>query len=468
MSKKPSPAPVTHSALRWRKLAGALALAVLGACAPRGPRVPTVPVVVIRDTVTTPTRPPRDTVAIPATPTADTAAFPESLLAPRVRVGLVVDTARIEITSAGAFSVLTDAGQQVASLGAGATATFADAGGTITLTSRTGAGGGGPGGAGLRAPLVIRPAAPHGTLSVKGQAYRGELVVQDAPRGGLTIVNRLDMETYLLGVVPREIGNVQADVFEAVKAQAVAARTYAAIYMGRRSAQGFDVYATVEDQVYGGQAAEYPLASRAVRETAGEIITYSGQPITAYYHSTCAGQTAAIHEVWNNAPIPYLVAVRDVDPRTGEAYDKVSSRFRWTERWTHEQLVGILNRTMADSLRGRRITRIDDMRVLERTPSDRIRAMRLATDAGTFTLGKDRIRWILTPASRAGILNSSKFDVRLVREGGRVTEIVAEGGGWGHGIGMCQVGAMGRARAGQDYRTILRAYYPGTQIVDQY
>ena len=465
MSKKPSLALVTRSVRRWRNVAGAAALAALGACAPRGPRVPTVPVVVIRDTAASPA--PRDTVRVPARPGVDTAAFPEALLAPRVRVGLVLDTSRVEITSSGAFTVLTEAGREVASLPAGATAVFADAGGTISLTSRT-ASGGGPGGAGLAAPLVVRPAAPHGTLTVRGNAYRGELVVQDAPRGGLTVVNRLDMETYLLGVVPREIGNVQAEVFEAVKAQAVAARTYAAIYMGRRSAQGFDVYATVEDQVYGGQAAEYPLASRAVRETAGEIMTYNGEPITAYYHSTCAGHTAAINEVWNNAPIPYLVAVRDVDPRTGEAYDRASSRFRWTERWTHEQLVGILNRTMADSLRGRRISRIDDMRVLERTPSGRIRAMRLATDAGTFTLGKDRIRWILTPASRAGILNSSKFDVTLTRSGGRVTEIVAAGGGWGHGIGMCQVGAMGRARAGQDYRTILRTYYPGTEIRKAY
>ena len=150
-----------------------------------------------------------------------------------------------------------------------------------------------------------------------------------------------------------------------------------------------------------------------------------------------------------------------VNPATGEAYDRSSSRFTWTERWTGPELVSTLNRTLADSLGGRRITRVREMRVTQRTESGRVRSMIIDTDAGRFNVGKDRVRWILTPARGGGaLLNSSKFDVRMTSDGG----VVAEGGGWGHGIGMCQVGAMGRARAGQDYRTILEAYYPGTQI----
>jgi stage II sporulation protein D len=122
-------------------------------------------------------------------------------------------------------------------------------------------------------------------------------------------------------------------------------------------------------------------------------------------------------------------------------------------------MVEVLNRTLADSLRGRRITQVRDMRVTARTPSGRVRSMNIETDAGRFTVGKDRVRWFLTPM-RGGILNSSKFDVRVAADG----SVTAEGGGWGHGIGMCQVGAMGRARAGQDYRTILSTYYPGTTL----
>ncbi len=449
----------------WRSLA-ALALAALGACAPRGARVPTVPVVVIRDTTVTSRPPaPRDTVVIGPTQPAGPA--PVANATP-VSVGLVVDTNRVEITSSGDFTVHTEDGREIGRLRGGQTAAFSDVGSTITLMSHGGPAGSamqppsGVGGTGLRPPLLVRPAAPGGTLVVRGQPYRGELRIQQAPGGGLTLVNRLDMETYLLGVVPREIGRFDLDIYEAIKAQAVAARTYAYTYLGRRAQQGFDVYATVEDQVYGGASAENETVNRAVRETSGEILAYNGRPITAYYHSTCAGHTAAIEEVWNNAPVPYLVAVRDVDP-AGQAYDRSSSRFSWTVRWTHDQLAGILNRTLADSLRGRRIGRIDDMRVTERTPSGRVRALRLQTDAGSFTLGKDRIRWLLRPTAET-TLNSSKFDIALTRGGGRVTEIVATGGGWGHGIGMCQVGAMGRARAGQDYRTILGTYYPGTVI----
>jgi stage II sporulation protein D len=469
MSRKPSPALARRFTRHWRS-AAALALLAPAACTPR-PRVPTVPVVVIApDSAPRPT--PRDTVVITPPPPPPPAPVEPVANATPVAVGLIVDTSAVEVTSAGDFTVHTEDGAEIGRLRGGQVLAFRDAGTTISMTSRGGPAGSAAepprqvGGVGLRPPLIVRPAMSGGTLAVRGNPYRGELRVQAAPGGGLTVVNRLDMETYLLGVVPREIGRFDLDIYEAIKAQAVAARTYAITYLGRRSQQGFDVYATVEDQVYGGAAAENETVNRAVRETTGEILTYGGQPITAYYHSTCAGQTAAIDEVWNNAPVPYLVSVRDLDP-SGQAYDRSSSRFRWTERWTHDQLVGILNRTLADSLRGRRISQIRDMRVLERTPSDRVRRMRIETDAGTYTVGKDRIRWILPPirnGNPTGILNSSKFDVSLVRSGGRVTEIVAEGGGWGHGIGMCQVGAMGRARAGQDYRTILRTYYPGTEI----
>ena len=94
--------------------------------------------------------------------------------------------------------------------------------------------------------------------------------------------------------------------------------------------------------------------------------------------------------------------------------------------------------------------------------------MKITTSTATFTVGGDRIRWILlTP--KGVPLNSSKFDVTLERDrAGRVSAVVANGGGWGHGIGMCQVGAMGRARAGQSYRTILQPYFPGTKLLDLY
>ncbi len=444
-----------------RPLAAAAALA-LAACGPRtappsGPAPVPAPPPAAPPAAPPVAQPPAPPVAPPVL------AIPED--APRVRVGVLVDTPRVELSSTLGLEI--SRGEGEAPLGRAAAGerltVTAGSGGQVRVTSAAGsvvASGTGP--------LRVRP-ADGGRLLLGGKPYRGDALLQTSPAGRVTAVNALNMEAYLLGVVPREIGRVGPELLEAAKAQAVAARTYAVKYMGRRAELGFDVFATVQDQVYGGAEAEHDPVTRAVLETAGEVVTFGGQPIEAYYHSTCAGQTAAIEEVWNERPVPYLVSVVDTD-ESGQAYDRSSSRFRWTQRWTAQQINEILGRTLRDSLPPgvRSVGQVKSMRVLERTPSGRIRALRIETTTATFTVGKDRIRWIfLTPAGVP--LNSSKWDVEVVKgAGGAVTEVVATGGGWGHGIGMCQVGAMGRARAGQEHRTILRAYYPGTEIRDLY
>jgi stage II sporulation protein D len=378
---------------------------------------------------------------------------------PVVRVGIAVDSALIELGSTAGMRIESAQGRLIAQVPAGRTVRFRAAADGAARIEQDGA----APRSGVGLPLVVRPER-NGFLQVGERPYRGAAFVQQGARAGLTLVNAVDMETYLLGVVPHEIGRVGEDLLEAAKAQAVAARTYAVRYLGRRGAQGFDVFATVSDQVYGGARDEYEVASRAVRETAGEVLLHQGEPIFAYYHSTCAGRTAAIEEVWpTERPRPYLVSVVDVDA-SGRAYDHFSNRFRWTQRWTAEEITRILSRTLADSLGASSIGELRDMRILERTPSGRVARMVIETSAGTATVGRDRVRWVL-PTPGGAILNSSMFDIELVRgANGVLQEVVASGGGWGHGIGMCQVGAMGRARAGQDYRVILRTYYPGTDL----
>jgi stage II sporulation protein D len=380
-----------------------------------------------------------------------------------VGVGIAVDTNVVELGSTAGFELSVGAADRlIACAGVGERW-------TVTVTPNGALRVSGPDGAAVSAtpgPLLARPARGS-QIMIAGQPYRGSALVQSPRAGRVTAINLVDLEDYLLGVVPHEIGRVGEDLLEAAKAQAVAARTYAIAHRGRRSALGFDYFATVQDQVYGGSAGEYEVASRAVRETAGEILLYRGVPIEAYYHSTCAGRTAAIEEVWNDQPRPYLVSVVDVNPQTGQAYDHFSSRFRWTQRWSGQQLNQILNRTLADSLPSgvNSVGEVRDIRILERTQSGRVARMRVETSTATFHLGRDRLRWIfLTPEQR--ILNSSLIqEIELTRgPDGRVTEIAFVGGGWGHGIGMCQVGAMGRARHGQNYRTILSVYYPGTEL----
>jgi stage II sporulation protein D len=434
-------------ARRWAERSLLLAVLAGAACAPR---------------ITAPPPPPPPAPGAPGAPEAPAPALPRA--EPAVRVGLHVDTTAVELGSSTGFALL-EAGTAERVLARAAanerwTITAAPGGGLqATANGRVVASAPGP--------LLARPEG-GGTLTIAGKPYRGTALVQAAATPGrVTAINVVEMEEYLLGVVPHEIGRVGEDLLEAAKAQAVAARTYAIAYLGRRAALGFDVFATVQDQVYGGAASEHDVTSRAVRETRGEVALYQDRPIEAYYHSTCAGRTEAIQEVWpGEPPRPYLVSVVDVDPRTGQAYDHFSSRFRWTTRWTAAQLNEILGRTLADSLPPGvgSVGEVRDIRILERTPSGRVARMRIETSTTTFHVGRDRIRWILlTPQGPP--LNSSLFDIELVRDAsGRLSEIVANGGGWGHGIGMCQVGAMGRARAGQDYRTILQTYYPGIEV----
>jgi len=294
-------------------------------------------------------------------------------------------------------------------------------------------------------------------LRVDGRVYDGEIVLR-AAGDGLTVINTLALESYLLGVVPHEIGARPPAEIDAVKAQAVAARTYAVAHRGRRRALGFDYWADSNDQVYRGLEGQDTVSARAVRETRGEVLTYGGQPILAYYHSTCGGRTAAIDEVWRAGPLPYLRSVSDLDAR-GRAWCESSNRFRWRERWEWGVLGAILERSVgldADAFRG--------LRIRGRTHSGRVAALEIEGAGGSLTVYGDSVRWALRREGGA-ILNSARIDE--IREGGDADGsrwIEVSGGGWGHGIGMCQVGAMARARFGQDYRRILGAYYPGTEL----
>jgi stage II sporulation protein D len=387
-------------------------------------------------------------------------------MGPQVRVGLLVDSASVELSSTGGLEFIDpESGRRIGEAAPGEPVVVRSNGqGTLRVEA-----GGTPRETGLR--LVSARPGTGGIVSIGGKPYRGTAVIRSGGPGRLTAINQVDMETYLLGVVPREIGNVGEDLLETAKAQAVAARTYAVRYMGRREALGFDVFATVQDQVYGGVEAEHGPVSRAVRETSGEILTFEGEPIQAFYSSTCAGHTASIHEVWPVEPrLPYLTSISDIDPGTGEAFCRSSNRFQWSERWTIAEFTEILSRTLADSLPAgiSSVGTLRDLRVLARTPEGRIRSLAITTTTNTFEVGGDRIRWVFLRPN-GPILNSSKFDVAVVRDAqGRPVEVVATGGGWGHAIGMCQVGAMGRARAGQDYRAILQAYYQGTSIRSLY
>src|SRR6267154_5501520 len=144
-------------------------------------------------------------------------------------------------------------------------------------------------------------------LQVEDRTYRGTLEVYGNARNTLTIVNELPMEDYLLGVVPNELSPATFGQLEALKAQAVAARTYAVRNMGQSRQEGYDICNTDACQVYMGAGTEDPLATQAVRETRGMIATYNGQPINALYSSTCGGRTESAENIFGEK-LPYLVS----------------------------------------------------------------------------------------------------------------------------------------------------------------
>ncbi len=369
---------------------------------------------------------------------------------PQVRVGVVVEAPSLELEGTGELEVVDEGGTPRAR-GSGPW-TVRPAGSGLALTGAKEP---------VRGPgvLVVRPLA--GGILVDGSTYHGAVLVRRAANG-VTAVNVLDLESYLRGVVPLEIGGGRPEEeVEAVKAQAVAARTYAIRHLGRRESLGFDFYATVMDQVYGGADAEDDVATRAVRETRGQILVHEGRPIEAYYHSTCGGRTAALEEVWNGEPRPYLQSVSDRGP-DGGWYCESSNRFRWNERWN----IDALHATLTAALQARGVSgtvdRVNAIEVAGRTPSGRAEALVIETNLGRHRVAADSIRWVLRPEP-GRILNSTAIEVHAFGADG-ITELVVEGAGWGHGIGMCQIGALGRAREGHDYRDILLTYYPGTRI----
>jgi stage II sporulation protein D len=287
---------------------------------------------------------------------------------------------------------------------------------------------------------------------------------------GITIVNEVDFESYLRSVLPHEIGKPPESDFEAVKAQAVAARSYTLSYLGRRAALGFDLYASVEDQVYGGISRENSQSDRALDVTRGEVLVSEGQPIRALYSSACGGRTSNVEDVWPWSWTPYLRSVRDADwsPSDGEAYCSASSNYRWREEWDADDFMASLRRYGPAEGGNTGVLSGDlvDVRVKSRGRSGRVGELVVVTTRGEWTVRGDRTRWAIRRPGKDAILRSAFLKIGVLRDRkGRASQVIATGAGNGHGIGLCQWGAMGMAWAGKSHRQILGHYYRRAKLV---
>jgi len=287
-------------------------------------------------------------------------------------------------------------------------------------------------------PGPLRIAAQSGLLEWKRNRFRGALELVSPGAGRMDIINLIGIEDYLCGIVNAEIFSDWP--MEAVKAQVVAARTYA-FRKKIGSDKPYDLVATTGDQVYGGASAEDARAVRAVRETRGWVITHRGEPIVAYYHSCCGGHTDSAANI-KGVDLPYLKGVAC-------PWCKNSPSFSWDFHVSARRLAQLLSGTR------RRITEVDSILTIKKTPSGRIVDLEVTSPENTLFLSGEDLRRIVGYRN----LRSARFEV--ARKG---QIFLFRGTGYGHGIGACQWGMKGLAEKGHTWRQILRYYYQGVEF----
>jgi stage II sporulation protein D len=356
----------------------------------------------------------------------------------------------------------------------------------------------------VREIAVISKESIAPVIEVNNHNYRGLITIHRTnAKTGLTVVDTLPLEEYLYGVIPKEISPEWP--LEALKAQAVAARTYAYYSMNKYAADGYDVNTTTDCQAYGGRAIEDLRSNRAVNDTAGQVLLYQGRLIPAYFHSDGGGYTENSENVWGGYE-PSLRAVED--------YDQKSPHYRWKKELKPQDMADTLRAAGYDvgTLQAIELSQLNKppMNAPDRGVSGRVKTIRLIGTTASVEISGTKLRSILgldsTLCDVTVVLPSEKFfDVDIVdaygtmgtkrvdmdlppqtepnlftdkpttrRIGGRSNEtILFSGYGWGHGLGLSQWGAKAmaeKAPAGNTayFQEILKHYYTGVDIQKAY
>lgn len=351
--------------------------------------------------------------------------------------------------------------------------------------------------------LIARPDSSNNprVISINGKQYRGEVEFRRFSNSDMTVINIINIEEYLYGVVPGEIESYSP--IEAIKAQAVAARTYTYLSMGKYKKWDFDVVNTVDSQVYGGFDIEHPATNRAVEETKGKKVLYNGKLASLFYFSSSGGMTEDNINVWGSS-IPYLKSVPD-PYEAGNSYN-----YTWTRTMTAADI------KMKLFLSGVEIGDIISMTVEEYTPAGRANKLKIVGTQSSITYYKEDIRKILgsngyylpsrmfainsggaaggngivsvisadgqssvnvygtKAVTSTGVLDISTGAGSLKIFGSETSSVITgtipsntyvlTGKGWGHAIGMSQEGAKGFAKNGYTYDKILMHYFTGVTV----
>lgn len=298
-------------------------------------------------------------------------------------------------------------------------------------------------------------------LDINGKKYRGivKIFSQDSQ---IKFVNQLTLEDYVKGVMTKEmpLGNGNEN-YNALKAFSICIRTYAYNKI-KGNKNFFDVYPDTRDQVYGGVGGETEISNDIVDETKGQLLYFNDEPAVVFYHSTCGGATEDVQNVFENRHIPYLISVIDGN----EHFCKISPRYEWSEYYT-EQV--ILERLYNSKMILSKNYKISDVLIKSRFNSGRVNVLKITLiginneEKEVLLLGNS-MRSVLRSSDGKSLLKSNYFDIEVDEN----KNLSIHGKGNGHGVGLCQWGAIGQSRIGIDYKEILNHYFPGTKIKSIY
>lgn len=291
-------------------------------------------------------------------------------------------------------------------------------------------------------PVFIETVNSFGYVIINGKRYSGKIKIKNS-NNLLDVIEHVDLESYVIGVLGPEMGTNWP--IEALKAQAVSARTYTLASLNKN--YEYDLTNTVYDQLYDGHQKISPSIIAAVNQTKGEVLTYKGKIFFAYYHANSGGHTTSPSASWNeNEIIPPLKGVKD-------PYYKFSPNAHWECYVPNSDIIKFLEPYVPN---GKTISKIKEIRVYSKDKSQRAIKLLISTNAGKFKVEISNLRKHIGTFDLKSTLITR---IEKLKNGFKFY-----GRGWGHGVGLCQDGAKAMADKGYDYKKILQFYYPGSKI----
>ena len=347
-----------------------------------------------------------------------------------LRIAVQEDKQQLNIGSSTPATLIDGAGRSLGQLPAAQPFTATAVPGAVTL-------------AGQKAwQLWVEP-TQGGQVLIGDRWYRGKVRLIRTSQGFMAI-NHVDLEDYLASVVGKEM--YASWPLEALKSQAVAARSYALYRRHKQATPLYDLGSTTTYQVYAGVQGETPSTRAAAQSTAGQVLTYQGNVIEAVFHASSGGHTEHSENVWGG-PTAYLRGVPD--------FDQTSPSFQWSVTLGADQL--------KQRLPG--LGNIVEISPLEHTFTGRVKTVQIVGDAGSRTMTGRQLRQALGLKSTLFAVSPSVGPIASQGTfAGPPTQFLIQGRGFGHGLGMSQWGAYALAQQGKTYQQILQHYYQGTTL----